>query len=107
MDHEPEPQALPFGELFSEPTRLRGGLRLLRRAMRERWPIPDGSRRVLLERVSLMLQEPGNVSEGTRERVIGSAVEVFLEADRENLRRVYEALGKPLADRRVHRTRHS
>ena len=94
---------LPFGELFREPHHLRGDLRLLRRAMREGWPIPEESRRVLLDRVSRIIQEPESVSEGIRDRAVLGAAWVLLEADRENLRGLCEALGSPLGELRVHR----
>ena len=106
MDHEQaETPGLPFGELFREPHHLRGDLRLLRRAIREGWPIPEESRRVLLDRVSRIIHEPESVPEGIRTRATLSACWVFLEADRENLRGVFEALGVPLGDLRVHRVR--
>lgn len=106
MDHEQaETPALPFGELFRDPHHLRGDLRLLRRAIRAGWPIPDESRRVLLDRVSHLLHEPETVPEGIRTRAVFRAAWVFLEADRENLRGVFEALGEPLKDLRVHRVR--
>lgn len=108
MDHEqPATPGLPFGELFREPHHLRGDLRLLRRAIREGWPIPEESRLVLLERVRLILQDPETVPEGIRTRAILGAVKVIVEADRENLRGVFEALGEPLKDLRVHRARHA
>ena len=106
MDHEQaETPGLPFGELFRDPHHLRGDLRLLRRAIREGWPIPEESRRFLLDRVRRILQNPDSVPEGIRGRVVIGAVWVFLEADRENLRGVFEALGAPLGDLRVHRDR--
>lgn len=98
---------LPFGELFREPKHLRGDLRLLRRAMREGWPIPEESRRVLLDRVSRIIHEPEGVPEGVRTRATLAAAWVVLEADRENLRGVFKALGEPLKDLRVHRVRHT
>lgn len=106
MDHEKaETPGLPFGELFREPRHLRGDLRLLRRAIREGWPIPEESRRVLMDRVHRILQDPESVPEGIRTRATMSAFWVFLEADRENLRGVFEALGAPLGDLRIHRAR--
>ena len=106
MDHEQaETPGLPFGELFREPHHLRGDLRLLRRAIREGWPIPEESRRILLDRVYRILQDPETVPEGIRGRAVIGAVWVILEADRENLRGVFEALGAPLGDLRVHRVR--
>lgn len=106
MDHEQAgTPGLPFGELFREPHHLRGDLRLLRRAIREGWPIPEESRRILLDRVSRIFQEPETISQGIRTRALIRAVWVVLEADRENLRGVFEALGAPLGDLRVHRVR--
>ena len=106
MDHEqPETPSLPFGELFREPHHLRGDLRLLRRAIREGWPIPEESRRVLLDRVHRIIQERDAIPEGIRTRVVLGAAWVVIEADRENLRGVFDALGEPLKDLRVHRVR--
>jgi hypothetical protein len=106
MDHEQaETPGLPFGELFRDPHHLRGDLRLLRRAIREGWPIPEESRRVLLDRVSAIIDEPEAVPEGIRTRAVFGAAWVVLEADRENLRGVFEALGEPLGDLRVRRVR--
>ena len=84
---------LPFGELFREPHHLRADLRLLRRAIREGWPIPEGSRRLLLDRVSGILQNPEAVHEGIRSRAVAAASEVFVEADLANLRAIQAALG--------------
>ena len=75
--------------------------------MREGWPIPEESRRVLLDRVYRILQEPESVPEGIRTRAVIGACWVFLEADRENLRAAFEDLGAPLGDLRVHRVRHT
>lgn len=100
-----ETPGLPFGELFREPHHLRGDLRLLRRAIREGWPIPEESRRVLLDRVYRTLQDPETVSEGIRTRALLGAAWVVHGTDRENLRGVFEALGEPLGDLRVHRIR--
>lgn len=107
MDHEQaETPGLPFEELFREPHHLRGDLRLLRRAIRDGWPIPEESRRVLLDRVSrLLIKDVEDIPEGIRNRVLLGACAVFLEADRENLRGVLEALGAPLGDLRIHRVR--
>ena len=108
MDHEQaETPGLPFGELFRDPHHLRGDLRLLRRAIREGWPLPEESRRVLLDRVQRILQNPDSVPEGIRGRVVIGAVWVFLEADRENLRGLCDVLGATLGDLRVHRVRHA
>lgn len=108
MDHEQaETPGLPFGELFRDPHHLRSDLRLLRRAIREGWPIPEESRRVLLDRVYLIVQEPETVPEGIRGRAVIGAVWVVTEAHAENLRGVCEALGEPLGDLRVHRVRFS
>lgn len=43
--------ALPFAELFRDPRHLRSDLRLLRRAVRERWPIPAEARVELVARM--------------------------------------------------------
>jgi len=106
MDHEQaETPGLPFGELFRDPRHLRGDLRLLRRAIREGWPIPEESRRVLLDRVLRIIEEPGTVPDGIRDRAVLGALWVFVEADRENLRGLVETIGSPLGDLRVHRVR--
>ena len=108
MDYEQaETPGLPFGELFREPHHLRGDLRLFRRAIREGWPIPEESRRVLLDRVYSILREPEAVPDGIRNRAFLGAAWVVLEADRENLRGVCEVFGEPLGDLRVHRVRYS
>ena len=106
MDHEQaETPGLPFGELLRDPRHLRADLRLLCRAMREGWPIPEESRRVLMDRVLRIIEEPGTIPDGIRDRAVLGALWVFVEADRENLRGVFEALGAPLGDLRVHRVR--
>lgn len=96
---------LPFAQLFREPRNLRGDLRLLRRAMREGWPIPAESRRVLMERVANILEEPEGVPESIRTRATVAACWVVLEADRENLRATLGELGEPLGVLRLHRAR--
>jgi hypothetical protein len=100
MDHR-----LPFGELFREPHHLRGDLRLLRRAIREGWPIPEQSRRVLMDRVHHILQDPESVPEGTRTRATLRACWALLEAERADLRDILEHLGEPLEGLRLHRRR--
>jgi hypothetical protein len=96
---------LPFGELFSSPKHLRADLRLLRRAIRGGWTIPEASRRLLMERVVAVLNEPESVPEGVRTRATLAAAWVVLEADRTDLRGLLLELGHPLNDLRIHRAR--
>lgn len=102
-----ETPGLPFGELFREPCYLRGDLRLLRRAIREGWPIPEASRTVLVEWVSSILHERETLPEGVRDRATIAALWVVLDMEGANQRDTFEALGEPLRGLRPHRRRYT
>ena len=49
---------LRFGELFRDPRHVRSDLQLVRRAIREGWPMDDQTLRVVLDRVRALADEP-------------------------------------------------
>lgn len=69
--------------------------------------MPEASRRLLMDRVHRILQNPETLPEGTRTRATIGACWVFLEAERANLRAALEVLERPLGDLRLHRRRAS
>ena len=87
MDHEQaETPGLPFGELFREPHHLRGDLRLLRRAIREGWPIAETSRDALVQAVieTADLDAIADLPPGTRLRAFFRGVYCALEMEEDN-----------------------
>ena len=110
MDHEQaETPGLPFGELFRDPHHLRGDLRLLRRAIREGWPIPETSRAALVERVGHAINRLDELPTGTRIRATLRAAWVLLEMEEENRAADYTEAGLkfPRVLKRPHRRRWS
>jgi len=94
MDHEQaETPGLPFGELFRDTHHLRGDLRLLRRAIREGWPIPETSRAVLVERVGHAISRLDELPAGTRIRATLRAAWVLLEMEEVNRAADYAEAG--------------
>lgn len=100
-----ETPGLPFGELFRERRNLRGDLRLLRRAIREGWPIPETSREALVRAVAdnALGEELNGLAMGTYIRASLRACWVFLEMEEDNRAAEYAEAGlkfRPVLSRR-------
>ena len=90
-----ETPGLPFGELFRERRHLRGDLRLLRRAIREGWPIAETSRDALVQAVSETadLDTLADLPQGTRFRAFFRGVYCLLEMEEDNRAADYAEAG--------------
>ena len=90
-----ETPGLPFGELFRERRHLRGDLRLLRRAIREGWPIAETSRDALVQAVSETAGPDAltDLPEGTRARAFLRGVACLLEMTLDDLAADYAEAG--------------
>lgn len=83
---------LPFGELFREPRHIRADLRLLRRAVRERWAIPADRRDALVAAMDRAWGVIQTLPEGTKIRATLRACWVIIEMSQENHRLLRKAI---------------